>query len=1049
MSSTASESTTSLEQALERWVSEWDPDTTGYHVTFQRVLPINGQRLAVGVAVHENGVPARLALFCDAPGELLLHWGLAASGSQAWEFPPEAMQPEGSYAFDGEAARTPFTGEGPWQALHLKLETENERLPRGINLVLYDRQNDRWLKHHGRDLHIPVRSPRGPSGADLEALTEQISSAEVGDHSWTLMHRFDLCRELLDELGADEPGLALMLVWLRFSAMRQLPWQRKYNTKPRELAHAQDRLTARLAELYEPASDVGLLVRLMLATVGRGGEGQRVRDQILEIMHRQHIKERHGTWLEQWHQKLHNNTTPDDIIICRAYLAFLRSDGDVHAYDAALHESGIDRQRLASFERPITGDPEYHEGKRDALIGEMEHFLRLLKSVHSGEDLETSIDRAHDLLGHELAGDLKSLVGVGASDPDELRDLLERFTAARQEVHQRLQREAEPVAVRELLYVDLGLETQMRAAVEGQELHHADPVALIPLLDPILSNLLLTQNDPELALCQRYWRRLQEHQLHDPVVLRHALAAGERSGRALREATDRLHSLLQPRAEQLGKALRVESWTIPIFSEEVVRGTLLFVLGRVLRRLEPALRRQAGIGGWQIISPSHARGRLQIVEALRQVQAPSFNEPTIVLADEVHGDEEIPAGVQAVLTPDVPDLVSHVAVRARNADVLLGSCLEQGPLEELHEREGEWLQMSVSPAGDLSWERAEPGDAALQGSSKPQTVSLRQPSLKAGVVSLEAFDPANVGGKSYRLAALRDRLPAGTRLPPMAALRYGTFEAVLDDSANEQTAQAYRKLLEKLDDEPAATRAHLREALTRLTLPDWLMDELNRRALEAGLTLPADRRELAQAITRVWASQWTDRAYGSRRRLGLDHDDLHMAVLVQQLVPADYAFVLHTANPTTGDRDQLYGELVPGLGETLVGNYPGRPLAFTARKPDGPPELISLPSKSIGFFGDGIICRSDTNAEDLPGYAGAGLYESVPVPPAQRRRLDATAEPLLWDRDRQARLLAALTRLGAAVEEAAGAPQDIEGAIHNDAFYLLQTRPQVGLDNPL
>jgi alpha-glucan,water dikinase len=174
-----------------------------------------------------------------------------------------------------------------------------------------------------------------------------------------------------------------------------------------------------------------------------------------------------------------------------------------------------------------------------------------------------------------------------------------------------------------------------------------------------------------------------------------------------------------------------------------------------------------------------------------------------------------------------------------------------------------------------------------------------------------------------------------------------------------------------------------------------------------------------------------------------------MAVLVQQLVPADYAFVLHTANPTTGDRDQLYGELVPGLGETLVGNYPGRPLAFTARKPDGPPELISLPSKSIGFFGDGIICRSDTNAEDLPGYAGAGLYESVPVPPAQRRRLDATAEPLLWDRDRQTRLLGALTRLGAAVEEAAGAPQDIEGAIHNDAFYLLQTRPQVGLDNPL
>ncbi len=28
-------------------------------------------------------------------------------------------------------------------------------------------------------------------------------------------------------------------------------------------------------------------------------------------------------FLEQWHQKLHTNTTPDDIAICEAYLAFL------------------------------------------------------------------------------------------------------------------------------------------------------------------------------------------------------------------------------------------------------------------------------------------------------------------------------------------------------------------------------------------------------------------------------------------------------------------------------------------------------------------------------------------------------------------------------------------------------------------------------------------------------------------------------------------------------------------------------------------------------
>lgn len=29
-----------------------------------------------------------------------------------------------------------------------------------------------------------------------------------------------------------------------------------------------------------------------------------IRDEILNIMHRNHIPEKNGTWMEQWHQKL-------------------------------------------------------------------------------------------------------------------------------------------------------------------------------------------------------------------------------------------------------------------------------------------------------------------------------------------------------------------------------------------------------------------------------------------------------------------------------------------------------------------------------------------------------------------------------------------------------------------------------------------------------------------------------------------------------------------------------------------------------------------------
>src|SRR5204863_1378928 len=131
-----------------------------------------------------------------------------------------------------------------------------------------------------------------------------------------------------------------------FSAIRQLTWQRNYNTKPRELAHAQDRLTNRLAALYASQREGRPFLRMMLATIGRGGDGQRIRDEILQIMHRHHLKEVTGHFLEEWHQKLHNNTTPDDIVICEAYLEFLRSNGNQERYWQTLQAGGVTRERL-------------------------------------------------------------------------------------------------------------------------------------------------------------------------------------------------------------------------------------------------------------------------------------------------------------------------------------------------------------------------------------------------------------------------------------------------------------------------------------------------------------------------------------------------------------------------------------------------------------------------------------------------------------------------------------------------------------------------------
>ena len=91
--------------------------------------------------------------------------------------------------------------------------------------------------------------------------------------------------------------------------------------------------------------------------------------------------------------------------------------------------------------------------------------------------------------------------------------------------------------------------------------------------------------------------------------------------------------------------------------------------------------------------------------------------------------------------------------------------------------------------------------------------------------------------------------------------------------------------------------------------------------------------------------------------------------------------------PVAGNKEQMYIELVQGLGETIVGNWPGCALSYTADKahlpslaadsgapdsfPDGLVSIRGFCSKSRALrLAEGhpvIIFRSDSNGEDLEG----------------------------------------------------------------------------------
>lgn len=148
-------------------------------------------------------------------------------------------------------------------------------------------------------------------------------------------------------------------------------------------------LTKRFAEFAKnPKKDKQFVIspqtfmKQGVVTVGKGrSNGQLIRDKILDIFHKFLIPEKTDSFYEQWHQKLHNNTTPEDIVICQGLVNFLRS-GNINDYHNTLNAGGVTWERLNSFDRKINMAPYY----APQYLGDFEEYLNILKDVHGSVD---------------------------------------------------------------------------------------------------------------------------------------------------------------------------------------------------------------------------------------------------------------------------------------------------------------------------------------------------------------------------------------------------------------------------------------------------------------------------------------------------------------------------------------------------------------------------------------------------------------------------------------------------------------------------------------
>ena len=142
------------------------------------------------------------------------------------------------------------------------------------------------------------------------------------------------------------------------------------------------------------------------------------------------------------------------------------------------------------------------------------------------------------------------------------------------------------------------------------------------------------------------------------------------------------------------------------------------------------------------------------------------------------------------------------------------------------------------------------------------------------------------------------------------------------------------------------------------------------------------------AVRDCWASLWTPRAVAYRERNHWADSGLALAVVVQEMVEAQWAGVVFTADPVTGRRDRVVLEAVHGLGEALV--------------------------------------------------SGEASGEHITAD-------KATGAPLPGDFDLPREALAELVRLGVDAESAFGRAQDIEWTYADGACALVQARPLTAL----
>lgn len=401
------------------------------------------------------------------------------------------------------------------------------------------------------------------------------------------------------------------------------------------------------------------------------------------------------------------------------------------------------------------------------------------------------------------------------------------------------------------------------------------------------------------------------------------------------------------------------------YSADMLREMVIFPISTLIQEYEIKISKELGLDTFHITVAGTAVGFPVFFSSHTDLKTCTGTE--ILVIDDIDTHAGLPH-VRGIITRVRHQPLSHLAIQARERNIPWISLSHQEYESVLSHRkdEGRALSLRALP-GTLHIEYVEATSAIIDnrvsGATVPPQTKLRHVDTGKCFLAKENYSVETVGLKAYTLGCLESVLSG--KIPNHIAITFCFFEEILHMNPGLHLVVSALRTgttslpSEEIEDRLAIIRELISTALFGTEIVQHMhqiidqnfpssenlilrsstnAEDMNEHSA-AGIyesIICLGREKLVEVLRRVYSSFYSRKAWNDRRKSHLDEQTARMGVLIQEVIDADYSFVVHTRSPLHSTEQGIaFLEMSPGLGEGLMSGspiYEGESYQFSFQK---------------------------------------------------------------------------------------------------------------------